>query len=132
MPSRNEITGYVNYLADHIQEILPQNRAYARRVLRLLMGRIGFRPDWRQVVASAAVAVVATIYAMDWMDDATGQPYARIVKALDGMYYVVIYHEPPGKALKVLQRTLISPEEAAERLKSRGWERVALASFGRT
>jgi anti-sigma-K factor RskA len=96
------------------------------------MGRIGFRPDWRQVFATAAVAVVATMCVLDWMDDATGQPYARIVRALDGQYYVVIYQEPPGKALKVLRRTLISPEEAAERLKSRGWERVSLASFGRT
>jgi hypothetical protein len=129
MPSDRH-SGYVRLMAEHIAPMLPENPALARRVLFHLEGSLA-RPSlfWTRAVAAAAIVSMITVAVRQNAAEAETGLHARIVQAVDGINYVVIYDHVAGAPYKVRHRAQITPAEAAQRLKTPGWQREALAGF---
>jgi hypothetical protein len=122
------ICGYVKHIANSIAAILPENPAIARRVLSDLEGRIG-RP-WRKYAAVAAVVGVLASVGTKAMDaDEDGPHQAMIVRATDGHLYVIIFETLAGKPTTVANKVLISPTDAAHKLKQPGWQAGAIKAY---
>ncbi len=129
MPNDRQ-SGYIRLMADHIGPMLPENPVLARRVLSLLAGRLGPRPHYFQMAAAASVVALAMLVLRQDGAEAESGRHARIVEPLSGGVYVVIYESTPGLPTRVIHRVPLTAAEAAKRLKTPGWQREALASFG--
>jgi hypothetical protein len=129
---KNQNTEYIKYISAAIAPMLPENPALARGVLAILSRGIGLRIHLMPM-ALAAVMMAGVMLALD-ADPAEAEAglHARIVRAVDERDYLVIYDRAPGKPERVVYRAFISPQDAAERLRTPGWQAVALAAFRRT
>lgn len=127
------VSGYIQFIAGHVEAILPENREWARRVLAEVADRIGVNRYTRCRLVAMAAAVVALTFtgirAVDALLDEDDTHQAIIVTALDGYIYEVILEALPGKPSNIVSRIKISPEKATHTLKQKGWQDRAIASF---
>lgn len=127
---------YVEWVGDHIIEIMPKNRRRQRLVLRYVRRRLCRASDRAGGMAYAASVAVLAAAAILVLDGVAASPTvaetraARIIQKPDGTLVLAVTRQFQGVPDVLVHREILSREAVDQIMATPDWERAILAHHG--